>query len=63
MRTTKKDLSVLTFNLNFKKVRDSRKATPDGFNGFGKQRSNQFVTYGTYSSYVKKQVFILLKIK
>ena len=63
MRTTKKDLSVLTFNLNFKKVRDSRKATPDGFNGFGKQRSNQFVTYGTYSSYVKKAGIYFIKNK
>ena len=63
MRTTKKDLSLLTFNLNFKKVRDSRKATPDGFNGFGKQRSNQFVTYGTYSSYVKKAGIYFIKNK
>lgn len=63
MRTTKKDLSVLTFNLNFKKVRDSRKATPDGFNGFGKQRPNQFVTYGTYSSYVKKAGVYFIKNK
>ena len=63
MIITKKDLSVLTFNLNFKKVRDSRKATPDGFNGFGKQRSNQFVTYGTYSSYVKKAGIYFIKNK
>ena len=63
MRNTKKDLSVLTFNLNVKRPRESRKATPDGFNGFSKQRPNQFVTYGTYSSYVKKAGIYFIKNK
>lgn len=63
MRNTKKDLSALTFNINVKRPRESRKATPDGFNGFGKQRPNQFVTYGTYSSYVKKAGIYFIKNK
>ena len=58
-----KDLSSINFSINIKPVRTSRKTTSDGFNGFGKQRSNQNVTYGTYSSLVKKLVFIGLKIK
>lgn len=63
MRTTKKDLNALIFNLNIKKPRESRKATSDGYNGFGKQRANQFVTYGTYSSYVKKTGIYFIKNK
>lgn len=50
MRRTNKDLSLLSVNM--KPVRKTRKATPDGFNGFGKKRNNQNVNYGTYSSYV-----------
>lgn len=63
MYRTKKDLNVLTFTLKIKQVRTSRKATSDGFNGFGKQRSNQFVTYGTYSSYVGKSGIYFIKNK
>ena len=42
-----KDLSSVRFSIVIKPIRTSRKATSDGFNGFGKQRSNQNVAYGT----------------
>lgn len=58
-----KDLSSVHFSINIKPIRTSRKATSDGFNGFGKQRSNQNVTYGTYSSLVKKSGIYWIKNK
>lgn len=58
-----KDLSSILFSINIKLIRISKKATPDGFNGFGKQRSNQNVAYGTYSSLVKKSGIYWIKNK
>lgn len=58
-----KDLSSIRFSINIKPIRRSKKATPDGFNGFGKQRSNQNVAYGTYSSLVKKSGIYWIKNK
>lgn len=58
-----KDLSSIQFSINIKPIRTSKKTTPDGFNGFGKQRSNQNVTYGTYSSLVKKSGIYWIKNK
>lgn len=58
-----KDLSSIQFSINIKPIRTSKKATPDGFNGFGKQRPNQNVTYGTYSSLVKKSGIYWIKNK
>ena len=62
MRTTKKDLSLLTFNLNFKKVRDSRKATPDLMVLVNNVLIN-LLLMELIVLMLKKQVFILLKIK
>lgn len=58
-----KDLSSIRFSIVIKPVRTSRKATSDGFNGFGKQRSNQNVAYGTYSFLVKKAGIYWIKNK
>ena len=58
-----KDLSSIQFSINIKPIRTSKKATPDGFNGFSKQRSNQNVTYGTYSFLVKKAGVYWIKNK
>lgn len=63
MSTTKKELSSFNFKFVIKNSKKSRKATPDGFNGFGKQRINQYVTYGTYSNYVKKAGIYFIKNK
>lgn len=56
-----KNLSSINFSININPVKKSRKATSDGFNGFGKKRSNQNVTYGTYSSLVKKSGIYWIK--
>lgn len=56
-----KNLSGVNFSICIKPVRLNKKATPDGFNGFGKQRSNQNVTYGTYSHLVKKSGIYYIK--
>ncbi len=56
-----KDLNTLHCTLRL--IRSNKKATPDGFNGFGKQRSNQFVTYGTYSKWDKKSGIYWIKNK
>lgn len=58
-----KDLSSIRFSIVIKPIRTSRKATSDGFNGFGKQRSNQNVSYGTYSFLVKKAGIYWIKNK
>lgn len=52
-----------TLHCTLRIVRTNKKATPDGFNGFGKQRSNQFVTYGTYSKWDKKSGIYWIKNK
>ena len=47
-----KDLSKLKLVFNVSKIKVSRKhknATPDGFNGYGKVRSNQNVYYGYFT--------------
>lgn len=58
-----KDFNNIKFNIVIKPIRTSLKATPDGFNGFGKQRSNQFVTYGTFSQWYKKAGIYYIKNK
>lgn len=42
---------IYNFKIKIKPCRTNRKATEDGFNGFGKVRSNQYVYYGTYSKW------------
>lgn len=47
-----KDLSKLKLVFDVSKIKVSRKhknATPDGFNGYGKVRSNQNVYYGYFT--------------
>lgn len=59
MYNQSKELNKLTFKL--KPIKHNRKATPDGFNGFGEQRSNQYVPYGTFSKYVKQSGIYWIK--
>lgn len=51
----------LVHSFKIKLARKNRQATPDGFNGFGKQRSNQNVSYGTYAQLVKKSGIYWIK--
>ena len=51
------------FKLKIKVVRKDRKASPDGFNGFGKQRNNQFCYYGSYSKWENKSGIYYIKNK
>lgn len=44
-----KDLSKLKLVLKLKVVRKDKSTTPDGFNGYGKIRSNQSVPYGYFT--------------
>lgn len=60
---TNKDFNDVKFNLIIKPVRTSRKATSDGFNGFGKQRPNHFVTYGTWAKWEKVSGIYWIKNK
>lgn len=53
------DLKGITFV--YKPIRKSKKATSDGYNGYGKIRSNHNVFYGTYSKYVKKSGIYWIK--
>lgn len=48
-----KNKESIKFMFKLKLVRSSKKATPDGFNGYGKQRSKQFVSYGCFAKYEK----------
>ena len=54
----------LKFKLNFNsKVRGNKKASPDGFNGYGKQRPNQYCFYGSYSQWEDKSGIYYIKNK
>ena len=47
-----RDLYLSKFTINPNVI--NKRFHTDNFNGYGKQRSNQNVTYGTYAQYVKK---------
>ena len=52
----------LKFKLNFNsKVRGNKKASPDGFNGYGKQRPNQYCLYGSYSQWEDNKSYVYRK--
>lgn len=54
----------IKFKLNFNsKVRGSKKASTDGFNGYGKQRPNQYCFYGSYSQWENKSGIYYIKNK
>lgn len=58
-----KDINKFKCEILIKSIRTSKKPTPDGFNGFGKQRSNQFVNYGTFSNWQKQPGIYWIKNK
>ena len=59
-----KDLSKLKLVFDVSKIKVSRKhknATPDGFNGYGKVRSNQNVYYGYFTHLKDKSINLKYK--
>lgn len=59
MNKESRDIYLSKFTINPKVV--NKKLHTNGFNGYGKQRSNQNVVYGTYAKYVKQSGIYWIK--
>lgn len=53
----------IKFGFKLASIKNKRKCNSEGFNGYGKQRSNQYIIYGTWSKWQNKSGIYWIKNK